>query len=104
MRTLLTITRNRWNISLAMAFAALATAPVPACAQGMNQTQVDSMLTSILNMLTGPIAKTLAIIALVIAGFMFFFGHGNKALLGSIMVGCFIVFGAGWIVSTISGT
>ena len=48
MRTLLTITRNRWNISLAMAFAALATAPVPAWAQGMNQTQVDSMLTSIL--------------------------------------------------------
>ena len=29
---------------------------------------------------------------------------GNKALLGSIIIGCFIVFGAGWLVDTISGT
>jgi type IV secretion system protein VirB2 len=35
---------------------------------------------------------------------MFFFGAGNKGLLGSIIVGCFIVFGAGWLVDTISGT
>lgn len=95
--------RGRWNACYAMAMAALLM-PAPAWAQGMNQTQVNSMLTSILNLLTGPIAKTLAAIALVVAGFMFFFGQGNKGLLGSIIVGCFIVFGAGWLVDTISGT
>jgi len=78
--------------------------PVQAFAQAANQTQVDSMINAILGLLTGSIAKGLATIALVVAGFMFFFGHGNKMLLGSIILGCFIVFGAGWVVSTISGS
>src|SRR3546814_12208928 len=64
----------------------------------MNQTQVDTMVTSILNVLAGPIAKGLAAIALVIAGYMFFFGQASKGLIASIIIGCFIVFGAGWIV------
>src|SRR3546814_9087441 len=82
----------------------LALVPVPAWAQGMNQTQVDTMVTSILNVLTGPIAKGLAAIALVIAGHMFFFGQASKGLIDAIIIGCFIVFGAGWIGDMISGT
>lgn len=96
--------KSRWANAMATAAVGLAMLPVPAWAQGMNQTEVDSMVQSILNLLTGPIAKGLAMIALVVAGIMFFFGHGNKGLLGSIIIGCFIVFGAGWIVDTISGT
>lgn len=96
--------KGHWTYSWAFAGVTLAMIPVPAWAQGQNQTQVDSMVQSILSLLTGPIAKGLAMIALVIAGIMFFFGHGNKGLLGSIIVGCFIVFGAGWIVDQISGT
>lgn len=96
--------RERWTHSCALAGVTLAMMPMPARAQAANQTEVESMVNSILNLLTGPIAKGLAAIALVIAGIMFFFGHGNKGLLGSIIVGCFIVFGAGWIVDTISGT
>lgn len=96
--------KERWSNAFLLGAIAVATTPVPAWAQGQNQTQVDSMVTSILNLLTGPIAKGLAMIALVVAGLMFFFGHGNKGLLGSIIIGCFIVFGAGWIVDTISGT
>ena len=95
---------ERWTHSCALAGVTLAMMPMPAWAQAANQTEVESMVNSILNLLTGPIAKGLAAIALVIAGIMFFFGHGNKGLLGSIIVGCFIVFGAGWIVDTISGT
>src|SRR3546814_12510096 len=81
----------------------LALVPVPAWAQGMNQTQVDTMVTSILNVLTGPIAKGLAAIALVIAGYMFFFGQSSKGLIASLIIGCFRVFGAGWIVDRVSG-
>jgi type IV secretion system protein VirB2 len=91
------------HLLVAAAIAAFALTPSDAMAQAANQTQVDSMLNSIVNLLTGPIAKTLAIIAFVVAGYMFFFGNGNKMLLGSIIVGCFIVFGAGWLVDTISG-
>lgn len=97
-------TKERWAHAMALAAVSLAMIPVPAWAQGMNQTQVDSMVTSILNLLTGPIAKGIAAIALVIAGYMFFFGQASKGLIGSIVIGCFIVFGAGWIVDTISGT
>lgn len=96
--------KDRWTHSFAFAGAALALMPAPAWAQAANQTEVESMVDAILGLLTGPIAKGLAAIALVIAGFMFFFGAGNKGLLGSIIVGCFIVFGAGWVVDTISGT
>lgn len=97
-------TKAKWKHSLALAGVMIAAIPAPAWAQAANQTEVDTMVQSILNLLTGPIAMGLAMIALVLAGIMFFFGHGNKALLGSIIVGCFIVFGADWIVGTISGT
>lgn len=94
--------RKRWTHSCALAGVTLAMIPVPAWAQ--NQTEVVTMVDAVLNFLTGPIAKSLAAIALVVAGIMFFFGHGNKGLLGSIIIGCFIVFGAKWIVDMISGT
>jgi len=97
-------TKDKWANAMALAAVSLALVPVPAWTQGMNQTQVDTMVTSILNVLTGPIAKGLAAIALVIAGYMFFFGQASKGLIASIIIGCFIVFGAGWIVDMISGT
>ena len=96
---------SRWKYASSLATAAVfMVVPVQAFAQAANQTQIDSMINAILGLLTGTIAKGLATIALVVAGFMFFFGHGNKMLLGSIILGCFIVFGAGWVVSTISGS
>lgn len=104
MKKLVSNIKGRWSTNYALAGAVLSMLPFPAWAQAANQTEVASMVDSILNLLTGPIAKGLAAIALVIAGIMFFFGAGNKGLLGSIIVGCFIVFGAGWLVDTISGT
>jgi type IV secretory pathway VirB2 component (pilin) len=96
---------SRWKHASSLATAAVfMLVPVQAFAQAANQTQIDTMINAILGLLTGTIAKGLATIALVVAGFMFFFGHGNKLLLGSIILGCFIVFGAGWVVSTISGS
>ena len=96
---------SRWKHASSFATATVfMMVPGQAFAQAANQTQVDSMINAILGLLTGSIAKGLATIALVVAGFMFFFGHGNKMLLGSIILGCFIVFGAGWVVSTISGS
>ncbi|HEX7883712.1 MAG TPA: TrbC/VirB2 family protein [Afipia sp.] len=96
--------KDRWTHSCALAGATLALAPAPAWAQAVNTNDVETMVDLVLALLTGPIAKGLAAIALVIAGIMFFFGAGNKGLLGSIIIGCFIVFGAGWIVDTVSGT
>ena len=96
--------KDRWSHSYALAGAMLAMMPMPAWAQAANQTEVETMANAILNFLTGPIAKAIAAVAVVIAGYMFFVGNGNKGTLVSIIIGCFIIFGAGWLVDTISGT
>ena len=57
-------TKDKWAHAMALAAVSLTMIPVPAWAQGMNQTQVDTMVQAILNVLTGPIAKGLAAIAL----------------------------------------
>src|SRR3546814_17237024 len=96
-------TKDKWANAMALAAVSLALVPVPAWAQGMNQTQVDTMVTSILNVLTGPLAKGLAAIALGIAGYMFFFCQASKGLLHSIIIRSFTVFGPGWTGDLISG-
>ncbi|NMN07551.1 MULTISPECIES: TrbC/VirB2 family protein [unclassified Novosphingobium] len=90
------------QVAAAAALAALVTSQ-PALAQAANQTQLDTMANAILNLLTGSLAKIGATIALVFAGWLFLSGTGNKALIVSIIIGCFIIFGAGWLVSLIAG-
>lgn len=96
--------KDRWSNTYALAGATLALLPVPAWAQAANQTELETMANSILNFLTGPLAKAVAAIAFVVCGYMFFTGNGNKGTLVSVIIGCFIIFGAGWLVDTISGT
>lgn len=75
--------------------------PDPAWAQGTDG--ITSMADNILNWITGTFAKTIATIAVVIVGFMFFTGRASLPLLVTVIVGIFIVFSAKWIVSTITG-
>lgn len=67
------------------------------------QSNVNNMAESILTLLTGPLAKTFAAIAVVIAGFLYFTGRGSAQVLVSIIVGCFLVFSARWLVGLIAG-
>lgn len=64
---------------------------------------VTSMAENIKTWLTGTFAKTIAVIAVVIVGFMFFTGRASLGLLVTVIVGIFIVFSAQWIVDTITG-
>lgn len=73
----------------------------PAYAQAADG--ITSMAQNILSWLTGTFAKTVAIIAVVIVGFMFFLGRASLTLLVTVIVGIFIVFSAEWIVTTITG-
>lgn len=75
--------------------------PDPAYAQGTDG--ITSMADNILTWITGTFAKTIATIAVVIVGFMFFTGRASLPLLVTVIVGIFIVFSAKWIVSTITG-
>lgn len=73
----------------------------PAYAQAADG--VTSMAENIKTWLTGAFAKTIAVIAVVIVGFMFFTGRASLGLLVTVIVGIFIVFSAQWIVDTITG-
>jgi len=73
----------------------------PAYAQAADG--VTSMAENIKTWLTGTFAKTIAVIAVVIVGFMFFTGRASLGLLVTVIVGIFIVFSAQWIVDTITG-
>lgn len=73
----------------------------PAHAQGADG--ITSMAENIKTWLTGTFAKTFAVIAVVIVGFMFFTGRASLGLLVTVIVGIFIVFSAQWIVDTITG-
>ena len=64
---------------------------------------ITSMAENIKTWLTGTFARTVAVIAVVIVGFMFFTGRASLGLLVTIIVGIFIVFSAQWIVDTITG-
>lgn len=69
----------------------------------MAQSNINNMAETILTLLTGPLAKTFAAIAVVIAGFLYFTGRGSAQVLVSIIVGCFLVFSARWLVGLIAG-
>lgn len=73
----------------------------PAYAQSADG--ITSMAENIKTWLTGTFAKTIAVIAVVIVGFMFFTGRASLGLLATVIIGIFIVFSAQWIVDTITG-
>ncbi|MBW8910816.1 MAG: TrbC/VirB2 family protein [Sphingomonas sp.] len=87
------------------AFAALAlivlTTPDAVLAQGTDG--ITSMAQNILDWLQGSFAKTVATIAVIIVGFMFFTGRASMQLFVTVVIGIFIVFSAGWIVDQITG-
>lgn len=97
-----------WHRTLVKAVLIVVTALVvsllltdPAHAQAADG--VTSMAENIKTWLTGTFAKTIAVIAVVIVGFMFFTGRASLGLLVTVIVGIFIVFSAQWIVDTITG-
>ncbi|MFA6031630.1 MULTISPECIES: TrbC/VirB2 family protein [unclassified Sphingomonas] len=100
----LTPRRRTFTQYLALAVTVLAVSLLltdPAYAQAADG--VTSMAENIKTWLTGTFAKTIAVIAVVIVGFMFFTGRASLGLLVTVIVGIFIVFSAQWIVDTITG-
>jgi type IV secretion system protein VirB2 len=96
-------TRTIWQYLALFAVACLVSIVLtdPAYAQAADG--VTSMAENIKTWLTGTFAKTIAVIAVVIVGFMFFTGRASLGLLVTVIVGIFIVFSAQWIVDTITG-
>ena len=74
----------------------------PALAQtaGAN---VESFLQNVVDLLTGNVARLIAIIAVVLMGFSVMFGLLDIRRAGVIILGIVVVFSAAWIVGQITG-
>ncbi|NNU63384.1 TrbC/VirB2 family protein [Ochrobactrum soli] len=72
----------------------------PAAAQSLGG--AENILNTIVNALTGNIARLIAIIACIIIGFAFLFGYVDLRVVGYFVVGAIIVFGAKEIVDLLA--
>jgi type IV secretory pathway VirB2 component (pilin) len=85
--------RHRWWRSLAWAVAAIVLTPIPSHAQAASpwENAVNVLMTSF----TGPIARGLSLVSIVIGGVTFAFGEGgSKRLLAGIVFGVGMAIGA----------
>jgi type IV secretion system protein VirB2 len=64
---------------------------------------IESALQNIVNMLTGNVARLLAIIAVIIVGIAWMFGYLDLRKAAFVVLGIGIIFGATEIVNMISG-
>ena len=72
----------------------------PAFAQGAG---IESVLQNIVDLMTGNVAKLLAIIAVIIVGIAWMFGYLDLRKAAFVVLGMGIIFGASEIVNAISG-
>lgn len=88
-------------------FAALLTLALIPSAASAQTAQGDDPITNALrwmqNILLGPVATSLAIMAVAGVGFMMLTGRMNWRYGGTVIVGVFIIFGAPRLVASISG-
>ena len=64
---------TRWRRAVTLAITTILLAPVPALAQSPWERAADNLATTF----TGPLARSLALVAIVIGGLMFMFGEGG---------------------------
>ena len=88
------------TMALAMAILALATTE-PALAQDAGG--IEATLQNIVTLLTGNVARLLAIIATVVVGIAWMFGYLDLRKAAFVVLGIGVIFGATEIVNTLSG-
>jgi type IV secretion system protein VirB2 len=64
---------------------------------------VETFLQNVVTLLTGNVARLLAVIAIVLVGVGWMFGHIDLRRAGIVIIGIILIFGAAQIVSMITG-
>ena len=85
---------STFGIALALPFAAILAEP----ARAQNLDPLENMLQVVVDGLTGPIGRLIAILAVVAAGYMMFTGRLNWPLFLAIFFGVVLVFSAATII------
>lgn len=87
-----------WSVALALAFVVSAFNPDPAYAQNL-----ESFATKVRGLLSSTLLRTLAVIAVIVTGLLWFTGRASTAILVTVIIGIAIVFSADSIVGIIAG-
>jgi type IV secretion system protein VirB2 len=94
----------------ALAIAGLATALTlmvvdPALAQSTGGTggNIGTFIQNVINLLNNNVIRGLAVIAIIITGIAWMFGHLDLRRAGTVIVGIIVIFGAATIVDLITG-
>ena len=88
-----------WSTALALVFVVSAwSSPDPAYAQNL-----ESFATKVRGLLSSTLLRTLAVIAVIVTGLLWFTGRASTAILVTVIIGIAIVFSADSIVGIIAG-
>ena len=87
-----------WSITLLAAMAVTLASPEPAYAQNL-----ESFANNVRALLSSTLLRTLAVIAVIVTGLLWFTGRASTAVLVTVIIGIAIVFSADAIVGTIAG-
>lgn len=77
-------------------------APAPALAQDMGG-NIGAFIQNIIDLLNSNVIRGLAIIAIIITGIVWMFGHIDLRRAGTVVVAIIVIFSAGAIVDIITG-
>lgn len=87
-----------WSVALAAAAIISIAMPDPAYAQNL-----ESFASKVRGLLSSTLLRTLAVIAVIVTGLLWFTGRASTAVLVTVIIGIAIVFSADSIVGIIAG-
>lgn len=87
---------------IGLAATAALVVPAPALAQDMGG-NIGAFIQNIIDLLNSNVIRGLAIIAIIITGIVWMFGHIDLRRAGTVVVAIIVIFSAGAIVDIITG-
>jgi type IV secretory pathway VirB2 component (pilin) len=98
-------TSKRQWITLGLAAGLALAAAHPAFAQSTGSTggNIGTFIQNIINLLNNNVTRGLAIIAIIVTGIAWMFGHLDLRRAGTVIIGIIVIFGAATIVDLITG-
>lgn len=87
-----------WRVALALALVVSAFNPDPAYAQNL-----ETFASNVRGLLSSTLLRTLAVIAVIVCGLLWFTGRASTTVLVTVIIGIAIVFSADSIVGLIAG-
>ncbi|RAK53016.1 type IV secretion system protein VirB2 [Phenylobacterium deserti] len=86
-----------------LALAAALLAATPAAAQAGGGADLGAFIQNIIDLLNSSVVRGLAILAVILTGIAWMFGHLDLRRAGTVVVGIIVIFGASTIVDMITG-